>query len=173
MRPRSLLSSLMACTLAAACSSTDAAPGNEAELFVGPPTQVRWIMFKSGQTISLVNRSHTDPLKLYSEVREEVGPKVTTDDVMDGLVQHFEEQGFGDHAQDGPAPTTGDAQYTQALELEVGGRVTHMTLGSVSSEEEREVFYSCSSALMTVWNLTYQVQAVENDKGEAIFRTGR
>lgn len=160
-----LLLSLCA-LLCTSCSSTGGAQGED---FVGPPTQLRWLRYRSGHSITLVNRSHTNPLELYSKVREEAGPKVTTDDVMDGLVKHFEEQDFDRYAQNGPAPESGGAIYLQALELQVGQRVRHMLLGPGSSEKERVAFQNCTSALVTVWNLTYQVQAVENEAGESIF----
>lgn len=164
---RRILHLLFLSSFACACSSTE--EGSNEETFVGPPTEMRWFLYKSGQTISLVNESHTDRLELYSEVREKAGPKVVSDDVMDGLVEYFEKQGFDEHAKDGPAPATGSPQLTQALEVRADDHVSHMLLGPGSTEEERQSFQECSSAFMEVWNLTYQAQAVENERGKAIF----
>lgn len=165
MRFRSRLAIAIALSLACSCASNEA----QGEDFVGPPTQVRWVRYRSSQTITLVNRSHTDPLALYSKVRDEAGPKVTTDDVMDGLVKHFEDQDFERYAVAGPAPDAGGSLFVQALEVNVAGNARHMLLGASSTQEEREAFNNCTTALITVWNLTYQVQAVENEAGEGIF----
>lgn len=164
-----LLLPLLLAGLVAACTSTGENGGKD-EAYVGPPTQVSWLLFKSGQVISLVNDSHSDRLELYSEVREHAGPKVTSDEVMDGLVDYLkDEQNFDEYAHDGPAPAAGNAQVTQALELRIGDRVSHMLMGPGSSPKEREAFLACAQAVGTIWNATFQLQAVENDKDKAIF----
>ena len=161
---------VLAALLATACTSTGDDAPTDAAAVAGPPTQVTWHLFKTGQVIALVNEAHTDRVELYSQVREEAGPKVTTDAIMDGLVDFFvDEQHFDEHAQPGPAPTAGTEQYSQAIELRVDDDVSHMLLGPSSTPEQRETFNACAEAVMTIWNWTYQAQAVQNEQGKDIF----
>jgi hypothetical protein len=164
-----LLPALLAASLALACASGGSGSPTD-EDFVGPPTQVRWFIYKTGQTITLVNDSHTNRLELYSELREAAGPKVAGDAEMAALVGYMEEQDFDRYAVDGPAPPSGGPDWFQALELEVDGRARHMLLGTASTREQRATFNGCATALMTLWNLTFQSQAIDNEAGDAIFQ---
>ena len=149
----------------AACAAT---PGASVEP-VGSPTRVTFAELRNGVSMTLVNESHSNPLTLYSEVRDTPGPKVTSDAVMAAMVVHFQREGWGRFATAGAAVVISPETY-QSLELEIDGRMTHLLNGPQAAPDARASFRRCLIAFLQVQELTQQNQAVSNSRGKGIFR---
>lgn len=170
---------LGACTSNEPDGASSATSEPDAPAFVGPPSRITWRVYKSGQAapgpgteITLVNQSHTDRLEFYSEVRQSASTKVQNDEIVAALVEFFvDEEDFEDYAIQGSAPAGAIGQATQSLELEVDAQRRHMLWGVDRPAAERDCFTACRDALMYIWNDTYAAQAVENERGEAVFGT--
>jgi hypothetical protein len=152
-------------SLLAACAAT---PGASVD-GVGAPARVTFSELRNGVTMTLVNESHSDPLALYSQVRNRPGPKVTTDEVMAAMLDHFEDEGWGRFASAGAAVAITPETY-QTLEVDSDGHTTHLLNGPRTPEEARGAFRRCLLAFLQVQELTQQNQAVSNSRGTGIFR---
>ncbi|MAF65964.1 MAG: hypothetical protein CMJ84_09960 [Planctomycetes bacterium] len=149
--------------------SACAATSGESVSATGSPARVTFAELRNGVTMTLVNESHSDPLSLYSEVRDRPGPKVTSDEVMEAMLDHFHDQGWGRFAASGAAVAITPETY-QSLEVESDGRRTHLLNGPRATPDARATFRSCLIAFLQVQELTQQNQAVSNSRGTGIFR---
>jgi hypothetical protein len=150
----------------ASCASPNSGKGDGKPERTGQPARVAYINYgasPSGQRLEIVNQSHTDRTELYSTARpiEEAITKVTTDEVMEELLGFLRTKGFFEHASKGPAPATGDGQYSQAIEIEAPGEFVHMTVHKGLSSDERQRFLECAQAFVLIYNDTYQLQSVD------------
>lgn len=129
----------------------------------GKPLRVRYLAYRSGQSLQLVNESHTDPHRLYSQKVsvQEASTKVQSDEVMDALVERLREHGFFDRAQNGPAPSMKASNYSQAFEIESQEGVKHWKVLDKSSEKDRRDFLLCAKDFVDLYNETIQMQAVD------------
>lgn len=130
----------------------------------GRPLRVRYLAYRSRQSLQLVNESHSDPHRLYSQKVsvEEASTKVQSDEVMDALVERLREHGFFDRAQVGPAPPMSSSSYSQAFEVEGPDGVKHWKVLDKSSEKDRRDFLLCAKDFVDLYNETIQMQAVDH-----------
>ncbi len=147
-------------TIASCASTAPTASGT------GQPARVAYVNYGAspgGQRLEIVNQSHTDRTELYSRARpiEEAVTKVATDEIMEELIGFFRTKGFFEHSAKGPAPATGDGQYSQALEIEAPGEYVHMTVHKGLTSDERQRFLECAQAFVLIYNDTYQLQSVD------------
>jgi hypothetical protein len=145
-----------------ASSSSSAQSGSTSEKAAGA-MRVRYVTYATNQQFVLVNPAHTDRSELYSKAVaiDEAGTKVSTDEVIDETLKWFDEKGFFDRAQPGPAPRTVQGKNPQALEVDRGGRVFHLLVSQGSSVEDRQCFNECGRAFLEIYNSTLQLQAVK------------
>jgi len=153
---------LLACgtMLLGACGSTSTSSSRAADEPVRTrPLRVRFVDWRSGQNLVLVDESHSDPAALYSEKRslEDAVTKVTTDEVLEETIKYFRDQGFFDRAQKGPAVGGG----AQSLEVETPESTVHMSLGAGTSADDGKVFRACRDAFATLYNNVFQLQSVD------------
>lgn len=129
----------------------------------GHPLRVRYLAYRSGMALELVNESHSDPHQLYSKKvpLEQAATKVQSDEVMDALSVRLRENGLFERATNGPAPTLKQASSSQSFEIEDETGVRHWTLAQSSSQKERTDFASCFKDFYELYNATMQMQAVE------------
>lgn len=174
-----LLLLLAACKSDAGGKSPDGTAGSDPSeesdepSFVGPPSRVTWTLYKTGQQITLVNETHTDPLDYYSDARQSSSTKIQTDEIVAALIEFFGREGFDRYASPGAAPAAAIGQTSQSLEVEVEGQRRHVLWGVDRPEKERDSFVTCRDGLMEIWNATYAAQSVENERGEAVFGTSK
>lgn len=184
---RSLLLSLISCLgLLGACNSpikpasADLEPRNRAEPISdeewqtarpkkprGEAMEARYIDYRSGRVLGLVNESHTDTDELYSKRRKlkDSLTKVGSDEVLGALEERLTEQGFFKYARSGPAPIEGTGQLTTALEFSRGGRVSHIGSTGAGSESERKAYLNCVNDFIQLYTNILQLQSVDGAPG--------
>jgi len=166
-RPSALLS-LCLLLLLGACSSSSAS-GDGADV-PGTPLRVTYIAYKSGQRLELVNEAHTGRLEQYSAVRADAARKVQTNDVMHGLVEVLEDNGFEERAQAGSAPANAGVM-SWALEIEDDQGPRHIGPVPGMTAEENHKLRRLAAAFLDTYNATYGLQAVELKPDSTFFQT--
>jgi hypothetical protein len=148
----------------------------------GSPARVSLQDHRTGGRLTLVNDAHLEHTGVtganaaerraayYSTTRRDAATKVTTDEVMDALLDHFDQEGFGSAALAGPAPP-GDAAVSQSLEVVVDGQARHMLGRRGMALEPARTFRTCREAFVALYNQTYQLQSVETRPGEPVFQS--
>lgn len=169
MSKLSLVLSLSLALLAGACSSSpsshDRADGANVE---GSPLRVTYISYKNNKHLELVNEAHTGRVEQYSQVRRDASRKVQTNDVMVGLVEVLEENGFEEHAMAGGAPTQ-QGIMAWALEVESDKGLRHVGgVPGMSPDDNRELL-RLAAAFLDTYNATYGLQAVKLKPGQSPF----
>jgi len=137
----------------------------------GSPIRVTWRDYRTGNLLELLSESHTSKVELYSEKRDSASVKVQEDRFMEGLLEFLELEHFAERAGAGRAPREGRELWTQSLEVERDGEVTHMAVGSRSPADDRLVFQRCVQGFIELYNATQAYQAVENPEGSYEFRS--
>ena len=142
----------------AACASTSASSASD-DPAATRPLLVRFVDWRSGQRLTLVDESHTDRAKLYSSAKplSEAGTKVTTDEILEETLRYFTEQGFFARAVPGPAKGGG----AQSLEVETPEGTVHMELHAGMSVKDAGIFRVCRNAFADLYNSVYQLQSVQ------------
>jgi len=152
------------------CASGGSSAPERHSLEEGIPTRVTFVDYRNGVRMTLVNEAHTDPVELYSEIRERstATTKVVSNEVMTALMTHFAEKGFDRYAERGFAPATPRGGELQSLEVERPGEVQSLaTYGHDTAAEHS--FRECRLAFLQAQELTMQFQAVRNDGSDVIF----
>ena len=158
---RNLTSILAVLTSAALAALVGCASSSQSVSAIGQPARIRIVSYTSGQAFELVNESHTDRLELYSETRSNAATKVQTDEVVDEVLDYFDDLGLYDLATAGLAPPLGDTRYTRVIEIDTPGRQLHLGLDGTTSREDQVVFEKCFAGFLDVYNATYQLQSVD------------
>jgi len=155
-----VLGSIVLAALGAACASSKSAAAAGGH---GRAIRVKFVDFRSGQNLELVDQSHTDRSELYSKkVRlEDAGTKVTTDEILEETLSYFRDRGFFGRTQPGASPATNEGVWSASLEIETPDGTVHANLGKSSTPAERQAFLECAKAFADVYNSTYQLQAVD------------
>ncbi len=153
---------LLSLALLSACASTSSAAGVS-----GPaaPARVRFMDYRQGTVFELVNEAHTDRVSLYSETRANTQTKVTSDEVMEALLEYLDDAGFRGRTRAGVAPRTSDT-YHWGGEIEAGGESVFMLVSDQSPPGERKMFIDCYMNHVTLWSNTFQLQRVDAGPGE-------
>ncbi len=132
----------------------------------GTPVLVAYINPKRGENFELVNSSHTDRVQLYSESRsrDEAMRKVTSDELMDALLERFEQLEFDKYALAGQSTAEGPA-----LEVVVGGSHRSIVWEKEDTLEEKRAWQACLTSFLDLYNSVYGLQSVEISEGEDPF----
>jgi hypothetical protein len=162
----SSIGALAISSVIASCASTAPGSASEKPERTGQPARVAYLNYGAGpggQRLEIVNQSHTDRTELYSRARpiEEAVTKVASDEILEELIGFFRTKGFFEHSAKGPAPVTGNGQYSQALEIEAPGEYVHVTVHKGLTSDERQRFLECAQAFVLIYNDTYQLQSVD------------
>lgn len=173
---RSLWIALLGLFASGALLASCAAPGGASSSSrlseeEGAAARVTFVDYRTSVRMNLVNEAHTDPVKYYSEKRVTANTKVTSNEVLARMIEHFDEQGFSRYATAGFAPARGDAGTLQSLEIETPSGTKFLLNGDGVSDPARRAFRECRTAFMQIQELTFQAQAVENAGGNAVFKT--
>jgi hypothetical protein len=133
----------------------------------GEAVEARYLDYRNGRHLTLVNESHTDAGELYSERRklDQSLTKVGRNEILDALEERLREQNFFKHAQGGPAPTQGGGRYTTALEFRRADRVYHLVSSGGGSEAERKSYIACVNDFIQLYTSILQLQSVEGAPG--------
>ena len=86
---------------------------------------------------------------------------MTTDEVLDEVIDQYRKNGFFEHAAPGSAPAEAPANVGKAIEVEDGGKVVTWMVQKTASKPDRELFGRCTALFGTVYNNTYQLQSVD------------
>jgi len=121
--------------------------------------------YRQGTVFELVNEAHTDRVALYSELRANTETKVTSDEVMDALLDYLEDAGFRGKARVGVAPRSSDT-LNWGGEIEEDGVSMYMVVGDATDPEDRKMFVDCYMNHVTLWSSTFQLQRVDAGPGE-------
>ena len=151
---------LLALLSLAACGSTANSRTSDAPVATRP-LRVRFVDWRSGQDLVLVDQSHTDRSKLYSSRKplSEAGTKVTTDEILEETLRFFREQGFFDRARGGVAGGAGGA--VQSLEVETPDGIVHLDVGPRAPAADARILRQCSRSFVELYNSIYQLQSVD------------
>ena len=161
-----LLVSALLAALAGLGACASAGPRGGAQ---GDPVRVSFRDYRTGTELALVNESHTDRLDLYSKQRSDASTKVAADEIVDALIEYFEDQGFYRSAREGRAPVRTD-EWTQAIEVETPDGAKTLLAGRASNASDAETFRESRDAFIAIYNNVYQAQAVEATPGDELFR---
>lgn len=144
------------------CSSSGSASDARPEK-TGKPIELRYRAIASKLSLGLVNESHTDRTELYSERQpvDQATTKVSTDEVVEAIVEFFRDQGYFEIAQSGAAPTNPPAGTSQILEVVLPEGAYHAVLRTGVTADHITKFQTCAKALVDVYNSTMQLQAVD------------
>lgn len=152
------------------CASGGSSVPERHSLEEGIPTRVSFVDYRNGVRMTLVNEAHTDPVELYSEIREKstANTKVVSNEVMAKMMEWFAEKGFDRYAGRGFAPATPRGGELQSLEVERPGEILSLaTFGQKTAAEQS--FRECRLAFLELQQFAMQFQAVRNDGSEEIF----
>jgi hypothetical protein len=153
----------MLCTVAllGACGSTSSSDAKPEK--TGRPQRVKLVDYVSHANLELVNESHSDRTQTYSNTvaLESATRKVTTDDVLDEVIEQYRKNGFFEHAAPGSAPADAPANVGKAIEVEDGGKTVTWLAQKTMAKPDRELFGRCTVLFGTVYNNTYQLQSVD------------
>jgi hypothetical protein len=150
----------------AGCSSTSSDEGGGEQRSL----RVAYVSYNSGQRLELVSEGHTSRLEQYSEVRADASTKVQTTEVMGGLIEVLEKNGFGKYAQAGHLPTDGAGRIAWALEVEAPGDARHVLAHPGLPPAEVKDLQRYLAAFLDVYNATYGLQRVESEPGQEVFK---
>jgi hypothetical protein len=154
-----------------ACGSTGTSEYSKADI-TGIPMTIKLIDYRSGLTVGLVNDSHSDRLAEYSEERNDAGIKVASDEIVATTIEYIEDQGYGKYAMRGLAPLRSTA-YSKCLEIDDPQGVRYMAITDGSTDDEKIVMQNSLVQLMSVYNLVYGAQRVNNPSGAGLFYDNR
>jgi hypothetical protein len=161
---RRALATLLLLPFLAACASSGGGGGGRAQRL-----RVTLRDYTQGARFELVSESHTDRVTYYSQARSDAARKVQTDEVMRALVREIDGKGFGNHSQEGPAPSQGGRALSRSIEVERDGAVEHWPIGNGSQVDERQAFHVCVDEFLQLYNISASFQAVENPVGRDYF----
>jgi hypothetical protein len=156
--------------LAAACSSTGSSGGDGASGGTGTPIQLTFVDYRTGARTELVNESHTSKLEQYSKTRSDASRKVQSDELIDGLVEYLEDNGFRKLAASGDPPYLTGGQFYWTLQLIEPERRCYVAEGRNTTLADKQRLRAFSQAFLGVYNLTDGWQAVEVKPGELPFK---
>jgi hypothetical protein len=144
----------------AGCASSSSAAGSEGAPEKTRPLLVRFVDWRSGQRLTLVDESHTERSKLYSTTKSisEAGTKVASDEILEETVKFFRNEGFFSHAIPGAGAGGGQAQ---SLDVETPEGTVHMDLAAGMKPADADVFRKCRNAFADIYNRVYQLQSVK------------
>ena len=144
----------------ASCASSSKATASENSPEKTRPLLVRFVDWRSGQRLTLVDESHTERSKLYSTTKsiEDAGTKVASDEILEETVKFFTGEGFFARALPGAAAGGGPAQ---SLDVETPEGTVHMDLAAGIRPADAEVFRKCRNAFADIYNRVYQLQSVK------------
>ncbi|MBC8451271.1 MAG: hypothetical protein H8D72_01035 [Planctomycetes bacterium] len=172
---RQLLVLVLFVASTACASSIDTTAPTEDSLFGN--VLIRFQDFRGGGTrLSLANEASQDRVDYYSQTRNDAGLKVTSDEIMNALVEVFEDEGFWDTARPGTAPSGASAPteggYTLhgILSLETSSRAGWITFRKGLTTGDLELFQSCSQAFIAIYNSTAGYQRIDNPEREGLFK---
>jgi hypothetical protein len=126
--------------------------------------------YQSGQTFELASVSHTDPVDYYSDPSHSAARKVQDDAVMEAFVRELERRGIARYAHEGHSPSSAAERVRWALEVEVDGASRAWVVGAGTPQAELSSFGECRDLFLELYNATQGLQAVKNQKGDAIFQ---
>jgi hypothetical protein len=162
--------------LMAACASSPDTTGPTEESHFGN-VLIRFRDFRGSETqLALANESTLDRVDYYSAERSNAGLKVTSDEIMNALVEVFENEGFWEAARpgEGPldarAPTEGNQSLHGLLSVKTGERSGWITFRKGLAKNELELFGDLSQAFIAIYNSTAGYQRIDNPEGEALFK---
>jgi len=151
-----------------ACQSN--APAGEAKPSPNGPLRVGYTDYRSDQVLELVNESHTGRVEQYSKVGESANRKVQSDEIMDALIEHLDEQGFAKLAQPGHSPTKGDGRWLWSIEIERARGPSFVAVPPGLTAAEIKPYIAIKAAFVETYNATYGLQAVKVKAGETPFK---
>lgn len=129
-----------------------------------------------GALLTMANEAAVDRVDYYSEMRSSAGVKVASDEIMNALVEVFEDEGFWDSARPGNPPENTNA--TEAgmalhgvLSIEANGKKGWITFRKGLTKDELELFQTCSQAFVAIYNSTAGYQRIDNPEGDALFNS--
>jgi hypothetical protein len=136
----------------------------------GPAYLLRYVEYRSGARLELVNPSHTTALEQYSKVRADPSRKVTSEEWMTGLIEFFREQGWPEEERRGSAPAMARDSYTWALELVGPGGTTFVAQPVGAKGDQLKRLLTFKAAFIDTYNNTPGFQAVQTEPGKLPFK---
>lgn len=140
-------------------SSTDVEPG-----------RLTLIVYRDGLRLSLVNQAHGDLVEFNSEVREDANTKVTYNELVEGVIGYYADNGFYEMAVRGRAPLENRDGSGQAIEVETPKGTYFVMPDPGMSLEDAKQFHEFRQVFIEAYNYSPQAQSVVNPDGKMIFK---
>jgi hypothetical protein len=136
-----------------------------AEAPKGPAYLLRYVDYKSGIHMELVNEAHTSHVDQYSKVRPDPSRKVTTDDWMKGLVEYLGDQGWSKEEKAGSAPAVAQG-LSWSLQMIGPKGATFISASPTMKGAQIKRLVTMKNSFIQTYNATPGFQAVraESDK---------
>lgn len=154
---------LLCVTIACAGPSTSSAAPLEG------PARVTFRDYRSAQHLALVDAGHTDRVALYSDKRNDAALKVASDDIMSALVEFIESSDFAQYARPGAAPGGGN-EWAQSIEVSAGGTTRHILARKNIQAGHAATFREVRDAFLATYNNIFQLQAIDAEPGDQVFK---
>ncbi|MEM7518353.1 MAG: hypothetical protein AAF368_15705, partial [Planctomycetota bacterium] len=135
----------------------------------GPPTIISLIQPLQGQRLELVNATHTDPVELYSQTRERANRKVATDEILEALIEKFNNEEFQTYSAPGGVPEGAMDERGTAIVVDVAGERRAIWGNLRTPERKLLALNKCIAAFIQVYSNIYALQKKDLRAGEDPF----
>jgi hypothetical protein len=158
-------------TLLAACAAAALAScaGTSGPDRVAARITLRQFAGAGAADLELRSESHTDRVEYYSTARDGAAVKIMRDDLMEALLQGFDESGYADFARPGPGPTSGGSGVRKVVEVERDGVVTHVTSSTGAPPAQVELVAQLSTGFFAAYNAIRSYQTIDDGNDGSIF----
>ena len=154
--------------LAQACQSSSSS--GEPKPSPNGPLLVSYTDYRSAQVLELVNESHTGRVEQYSKTSDSANRKVQSDEIVDALIEHLDDEGYSKLSQAGHAPSKGDGRWLWSIEIERTGGSTYVAMPAGLTPEQKAPYRALWDSFLATYNATYGLQAVKVKTGETPFK---
>jgi hypothetical protein len=154
--------------LSLACQSSSSS--GEPQPSPNGPLRVAYTDYRSAQVLELVNESHTGRVEQYSKTSESANRKVQSDEIVDALIEHLDDEGYTKLSQVGHAPSKGDGRWLWSIEIERTGGSTFVAMPAGLTPEQKTPYRAMWDSFLATYNATYGLQAVKVKAGETPFK---
>jgi hypothetical protein len=136
----------------------------------GPAYLLRYVEYRSGTRLELVNPAHTTAVEQYSKPRSDPSRKVTSSEWMEALVEFLHDQGWDAEVRAGKAPTMARDSLAWALELTGPEGTSFVALPIGAKPDQKKRLLTLMAAFLDTYNATPGFQTVQAEPGKLPFK---
>ena len=133
------------------------------------PARITLVVYRDNFRLTLVNEAHGELVEFNSQLRENANTKISYNELVEGVIGYYEENGFFDLAIRGRAPLEARTGAAQAIEVESPRGTYFLMPDQGMTPEQIKTFNEFRQLFIEAYNFTPQLQSVVNPEGEKIF----